>query len=520
MILSEILSTVVRMHPARPALRMDRKSYSYADVYEWVDALAGALVARDVKPGDRVALLGPPCPELFIAEFAAVALGAIPFGIFYNLALPEIQSIVEDADPVVLVYTPDMAAIMGKLVAPSLKLRVCTEEGGDHLALATLTVDSVSLRRWHQASPDEPTLLIYTGGTTGRSKGVIHTHRSICHWTGIVPPDGFGLEPENKRLATNIAHITGQFDVWTSVSTGRCTIFPGSQMKDVSGVLDLIEAEQITHVGLMGAGLREAVNLPNVEQRNFNSLKLMGHGAAPTSFATLQRAAALFPNAVVLEGYAQTESGMIPTLLNVSACVDEGQHLERLNSVGTTATVAELGQIPMKIKIVDAAGDEVMPGDIGEVVLQGPQMMTGYWQNPEATQATIRDGWLYTGDVGSVDEDGYLYLADRIKDMVIVGASNVYTSEVERILVDHPSIAELCILGTSLHDEGEAVTAVAVLRPNASLSLEDVWQHCDGKIARYKFPTRLEIVDELPKTPVNKLDKRKLKQQLIEIYSE
>jgi acyl-CoA synthetase (AMP-forming)/AMP-acid ligase II len=169
----------------------------------------------------------------------------------------------------------------------------------------------------------------------------------------------------------------------------------------------------------------------------------------------------------------------------------------------------------MSLRIVDAAGHEVSQGEIGEVVCRGPQMMCGYWQNPEATQATVRDAWLHTGDLGYVDDEEYLYLVDRIKEMVIVGASNVYTSEVERVLVDHPAIAELCVLGMPLPGEGEEVTAVVVLRPGASLSLPEIWQHCDGKIARFKFPARVEYVDMLPRTPVSKINKVELRRRFV-----
>jgi long-chain acyl-CoA synthetase len=519
MLLSEILSTVTRVHPSRPALRMNGQSLSYAQVYTQVDHLAGALTSRHVKPGQRVALLGPACPELCIAEFAAIALGAIPFGIFHQLALPEIQAIVADADPSVLVYTADMASIAEKLDAPSLQLRICCEEGSGEPSgppsLAHFAAGAAPLRHWYQASPDATALLMYTGGTTGRSKGVMHTHKSIRHWLGVTPLKGFGMEPDNKSLIANVAHISGQFSIWTAVAAGRCMVFSGERMLDANRVVDLIEEEQLTHISLLGTLLRDVVNLPHLAQHNLSSVQLVGRGGSATSSATLAAAVEAFPQAVIVDTFAQTESGIVVTAINVTECVKEGKDPKRLNSAGTASAVATFGQVPMALRILDAAGHEVPTGEIGEVVCQGPQMMSGYWQNPEATQATLRDGWLHTGDLGYVDDEGYLYLVDRIKDMVIVGASNVYTSEVERVLVDHPAIAEMCVLGMPLPGEGEEVTAVIVLRPDTALSLQEIWQHCDGKIARYKFPTRVEYVDALPRTPVSKINKVELQRRFV-----
>jgi long-chain acyl-CoA synthetase len=513
MILSEIFSTIVNLHPSRPALRMDGQSLSYAELYAQVDRLAGALASRQVKPGQRVALLGPVCPELCIAEFAALALGAIPFGIYHQLALPEIQAIVADADPALLVYTADMATVAEKLEAPSLRLRICCEEGGAHPSLAHLVNGAEPLRHWYAASPDDTALLMYTGGTTGRSKGVMHTHRSVCHWLAVTPLKGYGMEPNNKSLIPNVAHISGQFAIWTSVAAGRCLLFAGGRMLDANGVLDLVEEEQLTNLSLVGTQLRDIIVHPHLAKHNLNSVQFVGRGGSHTTAATLAGAVAAFPQAVIAEVYGQTESGIAVTGINVTECVKANKDSGRLNSVGAASALAAFGQVPMIMKIVDAAGYEVSQGEIGEVVCRGPQMMSGYWQNPVATQATLREGWLHTGDLGYVDDEGYLYLVDRIKDIVIVGASNVYTSEVERVLVDQPAIADMCILGMPLPGEGEEVTAVVVLRPDTSLSLQDIWQHCDGKIARYKFPTRVEYVDMLPRTPVSKINKVELRRR-------
>src|SRR5262245_8131069 len=270
MILSDILSAVVKMQPTRPALRMDGQTISSAELYSQVDHLAGALATCNVNPGQRVGLLGPACPELCVAELAALAMGAIPFGIFHQLALPEIQAIVADADPAVLVYTADMSSVAEKLDAPSLRLRICCEEGSGHPSLAHLVAGAAPLRHWHQASPDATALLMYTGGTTGRSKGVMHTHSSVRHWLGVTPLKGFGMEPDNKSLIANIAHGSGQVTIWSSLAAGRCLVFASERRLDAHGIVDLIEEEQLTNITLVSSLLRDVVNLPHLDQRNLS----------------------------------------------------------------------------------------------------------------------------------------------------------------------------------------------------------------------------------------------------------
>ncbi len=247
-----------------------------------------------------------------------------------------------------------------------------------------------------------------------------------------------------------------------------------------------------------------------MNSRPLQSIEGISCGGAPISEKTFYKAVDVFPNAQITEVYSQTESGQFISCLSINECFIE-RKLNRLLSVGNPANLALWGQKPFNIRIINDSGNDVTYGEIGEIICQGDQMMLGYWNNPDETTKTLRNGWLHTGDIGRFDEDGYLYLLDRKKDMIIVNGSNVYCLEVEEVLSKHPSILEIAVVGTPLSEEGEEVTAVVAVKSNSELTIEGLEQFCLNKIAPFKIPTRLEIVDSLPRTSVGKLNKTEIR---------
>ncbi|MNI40296.1 Long-chain-fatty-acid--CoA ligase [compost metagenome] len=271
-------------------------------------------------------------------------------------------------------------------------------------------------------------------------------------------------------------------------------------------VVEIIEREQIQFLGTVGLLFRDIVNMENIQSRRLQSIKGISCGGAPISEQTIQKALRIFPNVQITEVYSQTESGNFISHLSINQCFQEGK-LNRLTSVGNPTNMRLWGQKPFDIRIIDDYGNNVKQGDIGEIICRGDQMMLGYWDNPEETSKTLRNGWLHTGDLGRMDEDGYLYLLDRKKDMIIINGSNVYCSEVEEVLSKHPAILEIAVIGTPLADEGEEITAVVTLQADSELTLEGLKQFCVQQIATFKIPTRLHIVESFPRTSVGKLNK-------------
>ena len=513
--LTGILPLVARMHPGRPAFIDGEHTLTYAQLFERASRLAAALAELGLRPGERVGLLGWPCPGLAEAEMAAVAVGAVPFSAFPQLATPEITQIIEDADPAILVYAPDAAPAAAAAGGRSLRQRICTEAGGLHANIDALLAERAPLRAWHEPTDDDVAILIYTGGTTGRAKGVMHTHRSIGKWFLMRPPAGAGSAADDERaVLQNLAHITGQHLLWTSILSGATLVFPPRGPLRADVLVDLVERHRVTSLSLQGGLLHDFTARVGRNERAVRSLRTVSHGAAPVAPATLRHAASVLAGAALGHGYGQTESGLLVSGFFVTAELI-ARHPERLASAGIPQAVAAFGQRPAEVRVVDTDGNEVPAGETGEVACRGEILMSGYWRDPEATAAVMRAGWLHTGDVGRFDADGWLHLVDRVKDMVIVGSSKVYCAEVERVLDSYPRVAESAVVGTpGRSGRGEEVTAVVVPQAGISLTLEGVRRFCRDKIAEFKIPTRLQVVSRLPRTPVDKIDKVKLREAL------
>jgi long-chain acyl-CoA synthetase len=513
MLLSKILPKIARMHPTNFAMKCKNETLTYDELLSQVSSVACGLHGLAIKPGDRLALLGNPSPYLAIAECAAVAIGAIPVAIFPGLAPLEIKQILQDAAPVAVVYDSDQLNI-SDIISSSLDIKYSISYKSGHApnSIEDFISNNPSLAQWYEANPDDIAIIIYTGGTTGRSKGVMHSHRNIRNWAFMNPDRGGGHNPTKKSLVPNQAHLTGQFILWSTLFEGGCLIYPDSYPLQAKEVVEIIEREQIRFLGTVGLLFRDIVSLEDIKSKRLQSLEGISCGGAPISEKTFHKALDVFPNAHITEVYSQTESGQFISFLSINQCIIEGK-LNRLLSVGNPANLELWGQRPFNVRIIDESGNDVAHGEIGEIICQGNQMMLGYWHNPEVTTNALRNGWLHTGDLGRFDEDGYLYLLDRKKDMIIVGGSKVYCSEVEEVLSRHPTILEIAVIGTPLSEEGEEVTAVVTLKSNLEITLEEVAQYCFNQIAPYKIPTRLEIVESLPRTSVGKLNKAEIRNQ-------
>ncbi|WP_053373979.1 class I adenylate-forming enzyme family protein [Paenibacillus sp. FJAT-27812] len=488
MLLSKILQNAARLYPAHIAMKAQNVSLTYEELFHQVSRAAWGFNELSIKPGERIALLGNPSPYLAIAEYAAVAIGAIPVTIFPGLAAPEMKQILSDASPAAIVYDHEHAPY----------------------SIENFISNCPAFIQWHEADPDDTALLIYTGGTTGRSKGVMHSHRRIRNWASMNPERGGGHNPTKKSLVPNQAHLTGQFILWSALFEGGCLIYADSYPLQAEEVVAIIEREQLKFLGTVGLLFRDIIHIQSMKAKPLLSIEGISCGGAPISERTFHQASAIFPNAQITEVYSQTESGQFISFLSINPCFVNGM-VNRLRSVGRPEDLALWGQKPFSIRIVDEYGKDVNQGGVGEIICQGEQMMLGYWNNPEETSKSIRDGWLYTGDIGRFDEDGYLYLLDRKKDMIIVNGSNVYCSEVEEALSKHPSILEIAVVGTPLPEEGEEVTAAVILKSDRELTLDGVKQFCLNQIAEFKIPTRLEIADAFPRTSVGKINKAELR---------
>ena len=481
--------------PDAEALVFQGRRLRYAGYLACVAGFArelGALGAR----GERVATLLDNSIEACVAAFGALAAGAqhVPLNPLYTPR--ELEIILADAAPVAIVIDENLAPVVQPVarrtgirhivpVGPSTRLLDCWNEAAASLPPVP--------------EPDSLALLLYTGGTTGRPKGVNLTHRSIAinvsQREGLLPSDAgeriLCMMPVSHAYGMAMglflaAYCAGALvvlpryspqDVLAAIGRDRITVFPGSPT---------------VFVGVMGH--------PDFGRTDWRAVHTCFSGAAPLSAQTLRRWSDTV-GAPVYEGYGQTEAGPVLSFNPAGGIVKPG-------SVGVPVAATE-------IQIVDVeSGTRVLPvGERGEIRARGPQIMLGYRNLPQETSETLRAGWLYTGDIGEFDADGYLYIRDRKKDMAIVGGYNVYPREIEEVLFGHPAVLDAAAVGAPDPYKGEIVRAYVVLKPQARASEEDLLAHCRVNLAKYKVPATIELLDAIPKTAVNKSDKLALRRR-------
>lgn len=513
MFLFERLPMAAHLFSNAPALRRHGHTITYGELYHLVEKLGRAFYANGLRPGDRLAFLGNPDPQLVVCIYAAVEVGAIPTAISPLLSVPEITAILEDAEPRFLVhdnYSADAAYSAVKLLSKP-PILYSTEECSNsmtaiiHQDLAPIPSEAIDRQL------DDIAVLIYTGGTTGRPKGVMHSHRGMSAWNQLTPSKGFGYDKDRRVLVLNLLHLVGQFQLWATMAAGGCLVFLDEYPANIQHIVDIVDREQISHLSTVGQMLRDLINEVIATGRDLPSLKVIGCGGSVISPDTLKKAVEHFTDALIVNNYSQAECGMAISRLLPAHHMD---NLMVLRSVGRPKDLAAQGEKAFQVRIVTQDGQDAAENETGEIVVRGAQTMLGYWRQPETTNEIKENGWIHTGDVGCLDGEGYLYVLDRLKDMVIINGSNVFCPEVEQVVAGHAWVKEVAVIGVPLPIEGEELVACIVLRDEESLKLEQLWAFCKSRLARYKWPTRIYILDSLPRTAVDKVDKKSLRKEL------
>jgi long-chain acyl-CoA synthetase len=516
MLLSERLPLAACLYPEAPALMRHGQTMSYGELHRLAERLSYALYAEGLRPGDRFALFGDPDPKLVLAFYAAVGIGAIPLVPSPLLTVPELAAIFQDAEPHMVIHDglhAETVIAMVKLLRYCPKLFTTDEEGPISDSLDALLQQELASppNDSSNRSADDTAVLIYTGGTTGRPKGVMHSHRGMAAWNQLTPSAGFGHALGRRVLVLNLSHLVGQFQLWATIAAGGCLVFLDEYPADVHRIMEAVERDRITQLSTVGQLLRDLTREASVAGRKLESLTLIGCGGSVISPDTLRDAVSQFPGALIVNNYSQAECGMSISRLFPAQNMDDPVHLR---SVGRPTDLAAQGEQAFEVRILGTDGREAVTGEAGEIVVRGAQTMLGYWRQLEASVETMPDGWIRTGDVGCLDAEGYLYVLDRLKDMVIVGGSNVFCAEVEQVIATHEAVNDAAVLGLPLPGEGEALVAFIVLRDGGSLDLIRLWAFCEPHLARYKWPNHLFFLEALPRTAVDKVDKKRLREQL------
>jgi fatty-acyl-CoA synthase len=485
--------------PHRKALTFEGATWTYAEMQRRIDRLAAALRANGVCRGDRVGFLGLNQPAFLETLFAAARLGAAFVPLNFRLSGPELAYIINDAGVHTLVVdAPHRAVIDGMRAELPCRRLWSADQGVERWpAVSSLLAAHEPLAAGEPVTEDEVAIIMYTSGTTGRPKGAMLTHGNLW-WNNVNALLTLDiLEDDVSLVVAPLFHIGG-LNVTTLVTWQKGGHLVLHRTFDPQRFLEDVATHRVTSTFTVPAMLLFASQQPNFASADLSSLRLVVCGGAPVPEPLIRLYAER--GVPINQGYGLTETAPLLTVLTSEWGV------AKIGSAGRTSLFTE-------VRLVDADGRRITtPGEKGEVVARGPNVMKGYWNKPEATAAAIdAEGWFHTGDVGYVDDDGFLFIADRLKDMVISGGENVYPAEVESVLYEHPAVAEVAVIGVPDEKWGEAVVAVVALKPGATLDLEALRAFATEKLARYKLPRRLEIVSALPRNPAGKVLKFELR---------
>jgi fatty-acyl-CoA synthase len=491
------------MQPHSTALRFMGNTVTWIDLRDRVAKLAGALSRRGVAHGDRVMILMLNRTEFVESVLAANLLGAIAVPVNFRLTPPEIAFLVEDCQARVMiteaVLAPVAAAVRG--VTSVLGTIVVAGDSADDglLAYEDLVAESGDPARPADIPNDAPALIMYTSGTTGRPKGAVLTHTNLsCQTTANLYTHGFAAT-DVGFIGVPFFHIAGIGNLLTGMLMGLPTVIHSLGAFDPGHLLDVLAAEKVTGIFLVPAQWQAVCAAQQANPREVK-LRVISWGAAPASDTLLHQMSETFPGSQILAAFGQTEMSPV-------TCMLLGEDaLRKLGSVGKV--------IPTVVaRVVDEEMNDVPVGEVGEIVYRAPTLMSGYWNNPEATAEAFQGGWFHSGDLVQMDDEGYVWVVDRKKDMIISGGENIYCAEVENVLASHPAILEVAVIGRPHEKWGEVPVAVAALASGGpqNLSVEDLDDFLGERLARYKHPKGLEIVDALPRNPAGKVLKTELR---------
>ena len=501
--MSFTVADMVRQHasatPDAPALTFEGCTWSFAELDARSSQSAQALRGAGVSAGDRVALLTRNRDECYELIAACSKLGAILVGLNWRLAPQELQAIIADARPTVIVVGPTEQELLneGARATASVRRTVTLGEEFDAWRAAQPASDPA-----HPGGLDDVALLLYTSGTTGLPKGVMLTNRGMSYTPRL--GEAWGMTRRSVNLvAMPMFHIGGVGYGSSTMGVGGHTVL----MREVNPaqIIELIAKYRVSHTFLVPAVVQMLLQVPGVEQADLSSLELLMYGASPIGDVLLRRALEVL-RCNFMQAYGMTETSGTVVVLEPEDHDPDGARAGLLRSCGKALPWVEL-------RIVEPATNaDAKTGEIGEIRIRSDMVMKGYWNQPEATaEAILPGGWLRTGDAAYQDAEGYLYLFDRFKDMIISGGENVYPAEVENMLYAHPAILEAAAIGVPHERWGETVKAIVVLRPGLQATQDELIAFARERLARYKCPTSVDFAASLPRNASGKLLKRELR---------
>jgi fatty-acyl-CoA synthase/long-chain acyl-CoA synthetase len=502
---SDQLARHARVAPDVAALRYDGEGLSYRELDERVNRVANVLRERGVAMGDRVAVLGLNSRELIESYLATLRVGAICVPVNFRLVADEVAYVFEDSGAVAVVADVGLLDMVDAARRKSGSVRTVIGIGGTGGLDGVEDYESVV----GAASPDwaelvvderEPAFIMYTSGTTGRPKGAVLTHYNLMlHAFSSSVHLGASSDDRVMLSGAPMFHIAGTSGYLMCLQVGGTCVITPSGGFDPAAMVDLLERERVSNCFFVPSQWQAICAVPGLADRDLSALRRLSWGAAPASTTLLRTMIEAFPQAQVVTAFGQTECSPV-------TCYLRGEDaIRKIGSIGTP-------MLNVEVRVVDDEMNDVPVGQVGEIVYRGPLVMREYWNKPEETAEAFAGGWFHSGDLVRQDEDGYYYVVDRKKDMIISGGENIYCAEVENVLAGHPKVAEVALIGVPDPRWGETPLAVITPRdPSDPPTEAEIEAYCRERLAAYKCPRRMALVEALPRNPSGKVLKTELR---------
>lgn len=505
-----LFTKTARTFPDRLAIAYGNYELTYQQANERINRLANALRGLGIQKGANVAILLHNCPEFLEALFACfkAGLGSVPVN--FRLHPKECSFIIDNSEAEAVILGEDfrdsLYALKGEM--PRVKHYICiTEPLEGMIRYESLIKDQPTNFTDEEVERDHLAWIFYTSGTTGRPKGAMLTHHNLMVMTMNFFADMCPLGPEDAVLhAAPLSHGSGLYSL-PNVAKGAANVILASKSFDSSIVFKTIQRRRVTNIFMAPAMIKRLIISPEIGRYDLSSLRCINYGGAPILVEDL-KAAVKRMGQIFVQLFGQAEAPMTISYLRKEEHLLEGteEQMRRLTSAGIPRTDVE-------VKIIDDMDRDLPPGKMGEIVVRGEVVMKGYWKNPEATAETLRGGWLYTGDLGIMDEKGYVYILDRAKDMIISGGENIYSREIEDVIIKHPAVLEVAVIGVPDEKWGESIKAMVSLREGRKATEEEIINFCKQYLASFKKPKSVEFIDAIPKNAYGKVLKRELREK-------
>jgi acyl-CoA synthetase (AMP-forming)/AMP-acid ligase II len=511
---TDFLNIATAICPDKAAIVFEGQRYTFSQLNERVNRLANGLMKLGVKKGDRVALLQVNCNQCVETYFAVAKMGAIYLPLNFRAKEKEIDYMLNTAECETIIagdrYIPIIKGIQPDVRCLKNIITIETKQEGllhyDDM-IASSPADDV----FTEIDDDDTTILMYTAGTTGFPKGVMLSHNSF---SGYVLENVTPASPEideSNILTVPLYHVAGIQAMMAAIYGGRTLVM--ERQFEPEEWMTLVETEKANRAMMVPTMLKQLLDHPNFKQHDLSSLRVITYGAAPMPLPVIRKALEEFPGVSFINAFGQTETASTITALGpedhaITGTPEEKEKkLQRLASIGKPMSDVEM-------KVIDEDGNTLGVGEVGEILARGPRVMSGYWKDDEKTAKTIdKEGWVHTGDVGYVDEDGYYFLSGRSSDMIIRAGENISPEELENVIREHHKVEDVAVVGVPDETWGEEPRAVVIPKKGEKPTEEEIMEYCRQNLASFKRPRTVVFVDDLPRNPMGKLIKKEIREK-------